>query len=172
MKMKKLRSFFSILSFFQLDFQWNFWWKFRNFSISNFLVDRFQNGTTFLVINRFGRDFFQSCVDFQGGEDGIEIRAIWSVWMPLQKNCGLAKKNRQMRPSIFYIYNILGSPSWLGPSAKRVLSVLSWCIRILEYTRGGRWRPACFLNLLIGRSGIVSSGRGGVSDISVLRTII
>ena len=57
-------------------FNENFDEKIRYFPISNFLVDRFQNGTTFLVINRFGRDFFQSCVDFQGGEDGIEIRAI------------------------------------------------------------------------------------------------
>ena len=49
---------------------------FRIFSISKMLVDRFQNDTTLLVINGFDRDFFQSCVDFQGGEDGIEIRAI------------------------------------------------------------------------------------------------
>ena len=39
-------------------------------------VGRFQNALTFFVINRFGRDFFQSCVDFHGGDDGIEIRAI------------------------------------------------------------------------------------------------
>ena len=24
-----------------------------------------------------------------------------------------------------------------------------WTLKLLEYTRGGRWRPACFLNLLI-----------------------
>ena len=37
---------------------------------------------------------------------------------------------------------------------------------LLEYTRGGRWRPACFLNLLIDRSRIASSG-WGVRVISV-----
>ena len=30
----------------------------------------------FFVINRFGRFFIQNCVDFHGGDDGIEIHAI------------------------------------------------------------------------------------------------
>ena len=78
MKMKKIE----IEKFrFFLDFSTEFSMKifdgnFRKFSISTFLVGRFQNAPTFFVINRFGRDFFQSCVDFHGGDDGIEIRAI------------------------------------------------------------------------------------------------
>ena len=43
--------------------------------ISKFLVGRFQNALTFFIINRFGRDFFQSCVDFHGGGDRRGLRA-------------------------------------------------------------------------------------------------
>ena len=63
-------------SIFNWIFNENFDDNFRNFSISKFLVGRFQNAPIFFVINRFGRDFFQSCVDFHGGDDGIEIREI------------------------------------------------------------------------------------------------
>ena len=53
----------------------NFDENFRDFSISKFLVGRFQNALTFFIINRFGRDFFQSCVDFHGGGDRRCLRA-------------------------------------------------------------------------------------------------
>ena len=86
MKMKKSKFFDFKIFVFSFKFQWKFLdGNFRKFSISRFLVGRFQNAPTFFVINRFGRDFFQSCVDFHGGHDGIEIREIWSVWMLLQK---------------------------------------------------------------------------------------
>ena len=54
----------------------NFDEHFRRFFDLKIFGDRFQNALTFFIINRFGRDFFQSCVDFHGGDDGIEIRAI------------------------------------------------------------------------------------------------
>ena len=47
---------------------------FEDFSISKFFGDRFQNALTFFIINRFGRDFFKSCVDFHGGHDGTGFR--------------------------------------------------------------------------------------------------
>ena len=53
----------------------NFDENFRFFSIAKIFGDRFQNALTFFIINRFGRDFFQSCVDFHGGHDGIGFRA-------------------------------------------------------------------------------------------------
>ena len=49
---------------------------FEKNSISNFFGDRFQNALTFFPINRFGWDFFQSCVDFHGGHDGTGFRSI------------------------------------------------------------------------------------------------
>ena len=75
-KSKKSKIFDLKIFHFHWIFNENFDDNFRNFSISKFLVGRFQNAPTFFVINRFGRDFFQSCVDFHGGDDGIEIRAI------------------------------------------------------------------------------------------------
>ena len=92
LKMKNFEIKKSIFEIFQLDFQWKFLMEIFEISISKVLVGRFQNDTTLLVINCFDRDFFQSCVDFQGGEDGIEIQAIWSVWMPLQKKLRPCKK--------------------------------------------------------------------------------
>ena len=57
--------------FFKIFFNWifneNFSMKIFDFIIS---VGRFQNALTFFVMNRFGRDFFQSCVDFFSGHDG------------------------------------------------------------------------------------------------------
>ena len=48
--------------------------KNRDFSISKILVSRFQNALTFFMINRFGRDFFKSCVYFHGGHAGTCFR--------------------------------------------------------------------------------------------------
>ena len=48
----------------------------EDFSISKIFGDRFQNALTFFIINRFGRDFFKSCVDFHGGHDGTGFRVI------------------------------------------------------------------------------------------------
>ena len=64
-------------------------------------------------------------------------------------------KKLVQKAHILTLYNSMVSHS----EELRILHLRS--ISILEYTRGGRWRPACFLNLLIGRSGIVSSAGGG-----------
>ena len=53
--------------------------NFQDFSISKILVGRFQIALTFFIINRFGRDFFQSCVDFPCGHDGTEFRGARGV---------------------------------------------------------------------------------------------
>ena len=58
------------------------------------LVGRFQNALTFFIINRFGRDFFQSCVDFHGGGDRRGFRANGASRVALPKNIhSPAKKN-------------------------------------------------------------------------------
>ena len=54
----------------------NFGDNFRRFFDLNIFGDRFQNALTFFIINRFGRDFFKSCVDFHGGHDGTGFRVI------------------------------------------------------------------------------------------------
>ena len=75
----KKKTFFDFIFNFHSIFTEHFSMKifgFPIFLISKFLVDRFQNVPTFFVIIRFRRDFFKSCVDFHGGDDGIEIRAI------------------------------------------------------------------------------------------------
>ena len=43
-------------------------------------------------MNRFGRDFFQNCVDFHGGDDGSRFPGHWSIWSALQKKGWPAKK--------------------------------------------------------------------------------
>ena len=49
--------------------------KSRIFNLE-FFGDCFQNALTFFIINRFGRDFFQSCAEFHGGDDGLGVRTI------------------------------------------------------------------------------------------------
>ena len=49
-------------------FNENFDEHFRDFLDLEIAVGRFHNALTFFIINRFGRDFFQSCVDFHGGD--------------------------------------------------------------------------------------------------------
>ena len=53
--------------------------NFEDFSISKISGDRFQIALTFFVMNRFGRDFFKSCVDFQGGHDRTGFRVIGAL---------------------------------------------------------------------------------------------
>ena len=68
---------------------------FEIFSISKLLVSRFQNALTFFIINRFGRDFFQSYVDFHAGGNGAGFRPFGASRVVPQKNAGsdfLAKK--------------------------------------------------------------------------------
>ena len=78
MKMKKMiskmKNFeienfrFFISFFFNWIFNENFSMKIFEIFYLNFFGDQFQNALTFFIINRFGRDFFQSCVDFHGGD--------------------------------------------------------------------------------------------------------
>ena len=78
---------------FQLDFQWKFLTEiFEIFDLKNFGWP-ISKGHNFARNKRFWSRFFQSCVDFQGGEDSIEIRSIWSVCMPLQKKTAALQKN-------------------------------------------------------------------------------
>ena len=95
MKFKKLRSknfeIFWDRKNFNCIFNENVVENFRDFAVSNFLVDRFQNALTFFIINGFGRDFFQSCVDFHGGHNGSDFRwiseaqcALKHFWHPLK----------------------------------------------------------------------------------------
>ena len=46
--------------------------KFRDFSISKKIVGRFQNSLLMILINRFGQNFVQNYVEFNGGGRGIK----------------------------------------------------------------------------------------------------
>ena len=45
-----------------------------------------------VLINRFGQNFVQNYVEFNGGGDGIKIKANGVRGRPLQKKYGPAKK--------------------------------------------------------------------------------
>ena len=88
--------------------------NFRNFSISKFsifiqfpmkifvkktrffnlkkIVGRFQNSLIMVLINRFGQNFVQNYVEFNGGGRGIKIQANGVCGRPLQKKLWLCKK--------------------------------------------------------------------------------
>ena len=53
----------------------NFDENFRDFSISKFFVGRFQNSLLMVLINRFGQNFVQNYVEYNGGGRGINSRA-------------------------------------------------------------------------------------------------
>ena len=89
-KIQKNRKFSISKIFIFIEFSMKISMKIFDLKIFGWPISKWHN---FARNKRFWSRFLQSCVDFQGGEDGIEIQAIWSVWMPLQKkNCGLAKK--------------------------------------------------------------------------------
>ena len=67
------------------------------FSISKILVDRFQNAPTMVLINRFGQNFMQNYVEFNGGGNWIKIQANSVRGRPLQKKWRLYKKNDTFR---------------------------------------------------------------------------
>ena len=78
-------------------FNWNFNENFRSkiwrFFDLKIFVGRFQNSLIMVLINRFGQNFVQNCVEFDGGDRGIKIQAKCvrgrflqkKIW-PLQKN--------------------------------------------------------------------------------------
>ena len=53
----------------------NFDLKNRDFSISKNFVGRFQNSLIMVLINRFGQNFVQNYVEFNGGGRGIKSKA-------------------------------------------------------------------------------------------------
>ena len=69
----------------------NFREKNRDFSISKIFVGRFQNSLIMVLINRFGQNFVQNYVEFNGGGRGIKSKAngvrgrpLNNFWSPLK----------------------------------------------------------------------------------------
>ena len=79
--------------------------KFRFFTISKMLVGRFQNALTFFIINRFGRDFFQSCGDFHGGYDGDEFGGVRWPHGPAYEFEDISKKVTFFSKNLYFSFH-------------------------------------------------------------------
>ena len=84
---------------------------FEDFSISKIFGDRFQNALTFFIINRFGRDFFKSCVDFHGGHDGTGFRVIGAFIGDI------TEYNWPSKNITFFFQKILTPSFWEAPAS-------------------------------------------------------
>ena len=65
---------------------------FRDFLSQKNFVGRFQNSLIMVLINRFGQNFVQNYVEFNGGGDRIKIKVNRVRGRPLQKKIPLCKK--------------------------------------------------------------------------------
>ena len=54
--------------------------KNRDFSISKIFVGRFQNSLIMVLINRFGQNFVQNYVEFNGGGRGSTLQQTRVEW--------------------------------------------------------------------------------------------
>ena len=111
---------------FHTIFNENFRENFSRFSISKIFVGRFQNSLVMVLINRFGQNFVQNYVEFNGGGRGSKIHAISVRGRSLQKNGRPAKKMdpfRKVCPKYlrFGIQNLTSLPYPFD--ARRVCSV-------------------------------------------------
>ena len=90
--MKKIENFRCQNFSFSCNFQWKISWKNRDFSISKIFVGRFQHSLIMVLINRFGQNFVQNYVEFNGGGRGIKIQANPVSGRPVQKKSRRGQK--------------------------------------------------------------------------------
>ena len=86
-----------------------------DFSISKIFVGRFQNSLIMVLINRFGQNFVQNYVEFNGGGRGIKSKANGVRGRPLQKK-GHSYKKRTLFVRFVQNTYVLGLGIWLAYS--------------------------------------------------------